>query len=50
MAKIVRKVFMNKNNKQMSVVLPKKEIKKLDPTLKFGENLFVKLEVFKKGK
>jgi len=45
---IVVKPFINKRTKQLSVTIPKKKLKKLDPTLKFGEDLFVRLEVFKK--
>ncbi len=46
--KIVRKVFVNSRNKQLSVSLSKKEIKAIDPTIKFGEELFVELRIFKK--
>jgi hypothetical protein len=46
--KIIRKVFVNKKNKQLSVPLSKKEIKAVDPSIKFGDELFVRLEVFKK--
>ena len=48
MSKIIRKVFVNKKNKQLSVSIPKKEFKKLDPTIKFGEDLFVELKIVKK--
>ncbi len=44
--KITRKVFVNKRNKQLSVPLSRKEIKKLNPTIKFGEELFVELTIF----
>jgi len=46
--KIIRKVFVNKRNKQLTVPLSKKEIKKIDPTIKFGEELFVELTIFQK--
>lgn len=46
--KIIRKVFTNKRNKQLTVTLSKKEIKKIDPTIKFGDELFVELSVLKK--
>ncbi len=46
--KIIRKVFVNKRNKQLSVPLSKKEIRATNPTIKFGEDLFVKLEFIKK--
>ena len=48
--KIVRKVFKNKRNNQLSVPLSKKELKAVDPNIKFSDELFVKLEVFKKKK
>ncbi len=48
MAKITRKVFMNKKNKQLSVPLSKKEIRAVDPTIRFDDDLFVKLEIFRK--
>ena len=47
---IERKVFINKKNKQLSVPLSRKQIKKINPTIKFGEELFVKLVVFNKKK
>ncbi len=43
-----RKVFINKRNKQLTVPLSKKEIKAIDPTIKFSDNLFVKLIIFNK--
>ncbi len=46
--KIVRKVFVNKKNNQLTVPLSRKELKKVDPKLKFGEELFVTLEIFNK--
>ena len=45
--KIIRKVFWNKRNKQPSVSIPKKL---LDPTIAFGEKLFVELKVIKKDR
>ncbi len=48
--KIIKKASVNKRTKQLSVIIPKKEIKKLNPTIKFGKDLFVKLEVFNKRK
>lgn len=45
---MTRKVFINKNNKQLTVPLSKKEIRKIDPTIKFNDGLFVKLEVLNK--
>ncbi|KKN65951.1 hypothetical protein LCGC14_0476540 [marine sediment metagenome] len=48
--KIVRKVFINKKNKQLTVPLSKKEIKKIDPTIRFDKNLFVSLTIFNKKK
>ncbi|KKK41763.1 hypothetical protein LCGC14_2518150 [marine sediment metagenome] len=46
--KIIRKVFINKRNKQLTVPLSKKELKKIDPTIKFDKDLFVELSIFKK--
>ncbi len=46
---MIRKVFINKKTNQGSVTLSKKELKKINPTIKFGKNLFVKLEVFEKN-
>lgn len=47
---IIRKVFVNKNNKQLSVSIPKKEFRKIYPTIKFEKDLFVSLNIFKKDK
>ena len=47
---MIRKVFINKKTKQASVTLSRKEIKKIDPTIKFGDKLFVKLQILKEGK
>ena len=48
--KITRKVFVNKRNKQLSVPLSRKQIKKNNPSIKFGEELFVELTIFNKKK
>jgi len=45
--KIVRKVFVNKKTKQFSVTLSKKQLKAADPTIKFGENLFVEIKLLR---
>ena len=47
---MVRKVFINKRNNQLNVPLSKKEIKAIDPTIKFSDNLFVKITIFNKKK
>lgn len=47
---IIRKVFVNKRNKQLTVPLSKKEIKKINPKIKFSENLFVELRVLEQSK
>ncbi len=47
---MVRKVFINKKNKQLSVPLSKKQIKAVDPTIKFSDDLFVQLIIFNKKK
>lgn len=46
--KVTRKVFVNKRTKQLSVTIPKKQLKKMDPDLKFGEELFVELRILKR--
>lgn len=46
-SKIIRKVFVNKKNKQLSVALSKKQLKKNDPNIKFNEELFVELKIIK---
>lgn len=48
--KIVKKAFFNKNNKQFTVSIPKKEFKAVDPKIKFGDHLFVELKLIKKNK
>lgn len=45
---IVRRLFLNKRTKQLTATIPKKQIKALDPTIKFSDELFVELRVFKK--
>ena len=47
---MVRKVFINKKNKQLTVPLSKKEIKKKHPTIRFDENLFVRIELLRRRK
>ena len=47
--KIIQKVFLNKNNKQLSVNIPRKKLKAIDPTIKFGEDLFVEIKIRKRG-
>lgn len=48
--KIKVKPNINKNNKQVSIVLPKKKLKKMNSELKFNEDLFVELKIFNKKK
>ena len=48
--KYIRKLFINKRNKQLTVPLSKKEIKAIDPSIKFDKNLFVSLTIFNKKK
>ena len=48
--KIIRKVFMNKRTKQLSVTIPKRQLKATGIDLKFGKNLFVQLEFLKEKK
>ena len=45
---ITRKVSVNKRTKQLSITIPKKEAKKLNPRLRFGEDLFDKLTILNK--
>ncbi len=48
---MVLKAFKNRKNKQFSVPLPKKILKKNNPNMKFKESFFVELKVLdKKGK
>ena len=46
--KVTRKVSINRRTKQGSVTLPKRELRKLDPELKFGEEMFVELKILKR--
>lgn len=47
---MVRKVFINKKTAQPTVTLSKKELKKIDPSIKFGDDLFVRLEILRRTK
>ncbi len=47
---MIRKVFINKKNNQLNVSLSRKQIKAIAPTIKFSDNLFVKLTIFNKKK
>jgi len=48
--KVIRKASINKKTKQLSVTIPKKEFKKIDPTIKFGEDLFVEIKISRRKK
>lgn len=48
--KVIRKAFINKRTKQLSVTVPKRELKKMNPDLKFGDELFVELKILKRKK
>ena len=48
--KFKTKAFVNKNNKQVSIIIPKKKLKKMNSDLKFNEDLFVELKIFNKKK
>lgn len=50
MPKLIRRVFVNKKNKQLSISIPKKQIKAMDPTVKFDKDLFVELRILKRRK
>ena len=48
---MIRKVFINKKNNQPTITLSRKELKRIDPAiLKFNEDVFVKLSIFRKSK
>ena len=47
---IIKKVFVNKRTKQLSVTIPKKKLKAMNPKIKFGEDLFVELRILKRKK
>ena len=47
---IVRKVSMNKRTKQLSVTIPKRKVKAANPTIKFGEDLFVRISFIPRNK
>lgn len=42
---ITRKVFVNKRTKQLSISLSKKQLKRMKPSLRFGEDLFVEIQL-----
>jgi len=46
--KILVKPFINKRTKQMSVIIPKRKLKKLNSTIKFDKDLLISLEIFDK--
>jgi len=46
--KIVMKAYRNKYNGQLSVTLSKKKLKAINPKIKFNEDLFVEMKIFKK--
>lgn len=45
--KVRRKLFINKRNGQGTITLPKRKIKKLDPTIKFDKDLFVEIRLLR---
>ena len=47
---IIKRMFLNKRTKQLSVTIPKKEFKAMNPSLKFSDELFVELKIVKKKK
>jgi len=46
--KIIRKAAINKRTKQLSVTIPKKELKATNPKLKFNEDIFVELRIVRR--
>ncbi len=47
---MIRKVFLNSKNKQLTIPLSRKELKSTNPKLKEGDKLFARVEVFKEKK
>ncbi len=45
--KIIRRTFFNKKNKQLTITLSKKQLRAADPTIKFGETLFVEIKLLR---
>ena len=50
MVKILRKAMMNKRNKQLTITIPKKDFKKLDPKFKFKEGTLFEVRPIKPQK
>lgn len=48
--RITSKVIINKKTGQLMIFPSKKKIRAAQPTLKFGEDLFVKLEFIRRKK
>ncbi len=47
---MIRKVFLNSKNKQLTIPLSRKELKSTNHKLKEGDKLFARVEVFKEKK
>ena len=41
------KPFINKTTNQVSFAIPKRKIKKIDPTLKFSNDMFIELRILR---
>lgn len=50
MKPIIVKANINKKTNQASVTIPKRKIKKYNPDIKFGKNIFVRIEVLHRGR
>ncbi len=48
--KVIQKASINKRTKQLSVTIPKKKLRSMDPELKFGDDVFVELKILKRKK
>lgn len=48
--KIISRVFFNKKTGQAAVFPSKKKIKAIDPTIKESDDLFAKIEIFRRKK
>lgn len=45
---IVVKPYINKRNGQMSIAVPKREFRKISPTIKFSPKLLVRLQIVRR--
>jgi len=45
---MIRKAFINKKTKQYSVTIPRKQINAINPSIKYSDDLFVKVQILKR--